>query len=368
MAKGKGKHMKQAKKKKRWIAMGAVVILVAAAAFATMNTGVKAESAAVDRGEVTKLLKETASVESKSAVTVSAKNSEEVKGLMAEEGDSVKAGDLLMAGDGTSAALDIKSRKAELSGLQAQYQRARDLAGKNRTLYEQGALSYENYNASDTAAKQLASQIASLQYSIESYRESSGASGVTAPVDGILTGVYIKEGEMVTAGQALFEISNLNDTYVKADFIAEDADLIREGDAVRIYNKDANFSDGNGTVKKVYLKAEEKMSELGVNQKRVTVEISFGAADKLRLGSDVDVEVTVDKKENVIRVPELAIFEKAKKDCVYVIEDGKARLREIKTGLSGEDYKEVVSGLSEGDKVIMSPGDDIADGMKVKIK
>lgn len=361
--------MKQAKKKKRWIAIGAVVILAAAAAaFAMMNTGVKAESAAADRGEVIKLLKETGSVESKSAVTISAKNSGEVKGLMAEEGDSVKAGDLLMAGDGTSAALDIKSRKAELSGLQTQYQQARNLANKNRTLYEQGALSYEAYNASNTAAKELSAQIASLQYSIESYRQSSGASGVTAPVDGILTGVYIKEGEMVTAGQALFEISNLNDTYVKADFIAEDADLIREGDAVRIYNEDAGFSDGKGTVKKVYLKAEEKMSELGVNQKRVTVEITFGAADKLRLGSDVDVEVTVDKKENVIRVPELAIFEKNKKDCVYVIEGGKAKLREIKTGLSGEDYKEVVSGLSEGDRVILSPGDDITDGIKIKTK
>ena len=360
--------MKQIKTK-RWIAAGAIVILVGAAAVMTVgNTGVEAEIAAIDRGDVIKLLKETGSVESRSAVTISAKNAGEVKGLMVEEGDAVKAGDLLMAGDGTSAALAIKSRKAELSGLQAQYQQARELANKNKALYQQGALSYESFRASDTAVKQLSSQIASLQYSIESDQESSGASGVTAPVDGILTGVYIKEGEMAAAGQPLFEISNLDDIYVKADFIAEDADLIREGDAVRIYNGDSDFSDDNGTVKKVYLKAEEKMSELGVNQKRVTVEISLGKADALRLGSDVDVEVTVDKKENVVRVPELALFEKNKKDCVYVIKSGKAKLREIKTGLSGEDYKEVVSGLSEGEKVILSPGDDIANGTRVKLK
>ena len=108
------------------------------------------------------------------------------------------------------------------------------------------------------------------------------------------------------------------------------------------------------------------MSDLGVSQKRVTVEVSFGTVEPIRLGSDVDVAITVDRKADILRVPDLAIFEKAKKDYVYVIEGGKAVLREVKTGLEGEDYTEIVSGLSEGDAVIVSPGDDISDGVKVK--
>ena len=344
------------------------MLVIAAAGIAAMNSGVAVQAAAVEQGEVAKVLKETGTVESKSAVTITAKTAGEIKGLTVEEGDNVKAGDILMTSGGTSATLDIKSQQAELAGLQAQYSQARDLANKNKALYDQGALSYEDYNASNTAAKQLAAQISSLQYSIQSYADSSGAKGVTAPVDGVLTGVFVKEGETVTPGTSLFEISNLNDVYVKTDFIAEDADLIREGDAVRIYNEDADFSDENGAVRKIYLKAEDKMSELGVNQKRVTVEIAFGSPKTVRLGSDVDVEVTVDKKENVLRVPDLAVFEKDKNDCVYVIEGGKAVLREIKTGLEGEDYTEVVSGLNKGDQVIVSPGDNISDGARVKVQ
>lgn len=354
-------------KGKKWIVIGGAVILVAAAAAMTaMNAGVAVESAAVDRGEVTKLLKETGTVESESTITITAKNAGEIKGLMVEEGDSIKAGDILMTSDGTSAALDIKSQQAELSGLQAQYSQARDLANKNKALYEQGALSYADYNASNTAAKQLAAQIAALQYSIESYAETSGAAGVTAPLNGVLTGVFVKEGESVAAGTPLFEISNLNDIYVKTDFIAEDADLIQEGDTVRIYNEDAGFSDENGVVKKVHLKAEDKMSDLGVNQKRVTVEIAFGTAKTARLGSNADVEIAVEKKETALRVPDLAVFEMNEKNCVYVIEEGKAMIREIETGLEGEDYMEVISGLSEGDVVILSPNDDISDGLRVK--
>jgi HlyD family secretion protein len=354
-------------KGRKWIVIGGAAILVAAAAaVSVMSAGIPVESAAVDRGEVTKLLKESGTVESKSSVTITAKSSGEIKGLMIEEGDRVKAGDILMTSDGTSAALDIKSQQAELSGLQAQYSQARELANKNKALYEQGALSYADYNASNTAAKQLAAQISALQYSIESYAETSGAAGVTAPVDGVLTGVFVKEGESVAPGTPLFEISNLDDVYVKTDIIAEDADLIREGDPVRIYNEDAGFSDESGTVKKIHLKAEDKMSDLGVNQKRVTIEIAFGTKKPVRLGSSLDVEIAVEQKKDVLRVSDLAVFEKEGVNCVYVIEGGKAVFRELETGLEGEDYMEVIAGLSEGDVVILSPNDDISDGVRVK--
>lgn len=356
-------------KRKKWVVIGIAAILIAAAAVSAMNSGIAAEAAAADKGEVTKLLKETGTVEAESSVTVTAKNYGEIKGLTVKEGDRVKAGDTLMANGGISASLDIKSQQAQLAGLQAQYSQAKELADKNKALYDQGALSYEAYNAANTAAKQLAAQIASLQYSIESYAESSGAEGIAAPMDGVLTGVFVKEGESVAAGTPLFEISNLDDLYVKTGFITEDADLIREGAAARLYNKDTAFSDEKASVKKIHLKAENKMSDLGVNQKRVTVEIAFGSsAAAARLGSDLNVEITAEKKENVLRVPDLAVFEKEKKDCVYVVEGGKAVLREIETGLEGEDYIEVLSGLSEGDLVVLSPGDEISDGIRVKVE
>ncbi len=353
--------------KRNLIAAGAVAVafFVIAASF-YMNGGIAVESAAVERGEITKLLKESGTVESYSSIAVVARNSGEVKGVMVEEGDSIEAGDLLMASGGTSTVLDIKSRRAELSGLQAQYSQARELADKNKELYEQGALSYYDYNTSNTAAKQLAAQIASLKFSTESYAEATGAEGVMAPVGGVLTGVYVKEGESVSVGAPLFEISNLEAVYIKADFIAEDADLIEEGNPVRIFNEDAGFNDKNGTVKKVFLKAEEKMSDLGVSQRRVTVEILFGAENGLRLGSNVDVEIAVEKKENVLRVPDMAVFEKNRTNCSYVIEGGKAVLRRLETGLEGEDHIEVVSGLLEGDRVILSPKEDIKDGTRVK--
>ena len=358
--------MKGFKNKKAGLLLLAVLVLGVASAVAWMNGGIEAETVAVDKGEVTRLLKETGTVESKSTVTITAKNTGEIKGLMVEEGQRVEKGTVLMLSDATSVALDIKSQQAELSGLQAQYSRAKELAAKNRSLFEQGALSYEDYNASNTEAKQLEAQIAALRYSIESYAESSGASGVTAPVDGIITAVYVKEGESVAAGASLFEISNLDDVYVKTDIIAEDADLIQAGDSARIYNEDSGFQDELARVQKVHIKAEDKLSELGVSQKRVTVELTFGTAEHARLGSNMDVEITIDQKQSVLRVPERAVFEKEKENCVFVVENGKAVLKQVKTGLEGDDYFEILSGLTEGELVILSPGDDISEGSRIK--
>lgn len=358
--------VKTTKINKRWMIAAASAVIVVIAVIGTLSSGIAVDSAYVEKGEVIKLIKESGTVESKSSIIITAKNTGEVKGLKISEGDEVNEGDTLMTSGGTSAELDIKSLQAELSGLQVQYTQARDIANKNKTLYDQGALSYEAYNQSNTAAKQLAAQVSSLEYSIKSYEESTGATGVTAPIGGIITGVFVKEGETVMPGAKLFEISNLNDRYIKVDLIAEDADLVKTGDTVRAYNDDTNFNDNSCRVKKIHLKAQEKISDLGVNQRRVTIEIEPSEADGIRLGSSVDVEITVDKKDNVLRVSDMAIFEIENKKHVYVIKSGKAELRQIETGIEGEDFTEIISGLSEGEQIIISPNEDIQDGSKVK--
>ena len=359
--------MKTGKSKKKWMIGGCILLAAAAAGFAAFSMqSVAVEAGFAEKGEVVKLVKESATVEAETSVIVSAKNAGEVETLLVEEGDTVKAGDLLMESDLTSAELDIRSLEAELSGLRVQYAQAKSTADKNKSLYEQGAVSKDVYDASKTAAKQLAAQISSLSYTIEGSKEASGVSGVTAPIDGTITAVYAEAGETVAAGASLFEISDLSSVYIKADLIAEDADLVEKGDSARVYNDDAGFSDDACTVRKVFVKAQEELSELGINQRRVAVEIALGAAAGLRLGSDMDVEIVVDRKETVLRVSEEALFEKEGNDCVYVIENGKAALRVVETGLEGEDYIEIRSGLKEGESVILSPNDEVVEGVKVK--
>jgi HlyD family secretion protein len=354
-----------AKNKKLIIGIGIIVIL-GAIITSYISSGIPVDSAYVSEGTVTKLVSESGTVESRSAVMLTAKQTGEIMGILVEEGDSVKEGDPLVTGDGTSANFDIKSLEAELRGLQAQYSQAADLARKSKILYNQGAISSLEYQETQTMANQLSAQVDALRYSIASYANSSGGAGLVAPIDGIITGIFAKEGESIMMGQPLIEISNLEDIYIAADLIVGDADLVEAGNQVRIFDKDSGIDDNNGKVVKVHLKAQDYLSDLGITQKRVRVEIQLSQEKTPRLGSNVDVEITVDQKMNVLRVPDTSIFEVNGISHVYVIENRKAKLREVSVGLEGEDFVEILTGLELKDEVILSPGNDIENNVRIK--
>ena len=354
-----------AKNKKLIIGIGIIVIL-GAIITSYISSGIPVDSAYVSEGTVTKLVSESGTVESRSAVMLAAKQTGEIMGILVEEGDSVKEGDPLVTGDGTSANFDIKSLEAELRGLQAQYSQAADLARKSKILYNQGAISSLEYQETQTMANQLSAQVDALRYSIASYANSSGGAGLVAPIDGIITGIFAKEGESIMMGQPLIEISNLEDIYIAADLIVGDADLVEAGNQVRIFDKDSGIDDNNGKVVKVHLKAQDYLSDLGITQKRVRVEIQLSQEKTPRLGSNVDVEITVDQKMNVLRVPDTSIFEVNGISHVYVIENRKAKLREVSVGLEGEDFVEILTGLELKDEVILSPGNDIENNVRIK--
>ena len=355
------------KHKKLVIVIVILIICVAAAgALYFMSAGVQVDSGQVTIGSVEKIVKETGIVQSASAVTVYAKAGGEVRGINVAEGDEVTVGTVLLTKDGGSLTQDVSGLQAQLTGLQAAYKDANDLANKNKVLYEQGALSYEAYRQSVTAATQAKAQADAIRYSMQSISEAGETGGITAPISGVITAIYVKEGELITAAQALFEIANFDDIEIIAQLIAADADLIAEGNRVHVYSEDSGFSDEEATVQKVHLTAQEVISDLGISQKRVKVEITLSNTAEIRLGNDMTVEIIAASKENVARVPKEAIFEISKKEHIYVIENGKAVLRPVEIGLKGKYYTEIVDGLKEGELVILSPSNDISDGTRVK--
>jgi len=80
----------------------------------------------------------------------------------------------------------------------------------------------------------------------------------------------------------------------------------------------------------------------------------------------VDVDIQTAMLENVLRIPSKAIFEKEGLQYVYVVDADKAKLVQVETGLEGEDYTEITKGLKAGITLIISPGNNVTDGAKVK--
>ena len=80
-----------------------------------------------------------------------------------------------------------------------------------------------------------------------------------------------------------------------------------------------------------------------------------------------EIQLTVEKKENTLAIPQKAILEIDGTPSAFIVEDGRAVLRQIETGLTLGDTAEVLSGLAEGEQVVVEGQYTLSDGGLVEI-
>jgi HlyD family secretion protein len=351
-------------KKKRLALLIAIAVLVlAGGGYAYMLASVTPVDTALAReGAVQETLRGTGSVTAEQASVVIAKNNYEITSVLCAVGDAVEAGDRLLTTDETSGESDVLRLEAEASALRVQLTQARETARRLRTLYENGAVSESEYDAARALEQELSARLLSMQHSIQSAESGIRPNYAAAPLRGVVTELFVSAGDSAVMGQPLVEVSDLDALYIKVNLMADDAAKVRVGDRTLLTER----PDDVCYVRKISPKVTESLSDLGIVQKRVEVEIALENQSGFVLGGDVDIEIVIDEADGVIVVPKKAVFSQDQKDCVYLVLDGRAVLREARVGLKGADVYEIQEGLEAGDTIIVSPGGSIVDGTRVR--
>lgn len=194
------------------------------------------------------------------------------------------------------------------------------------------------------------------------------AYNVYSPADGILTKIFITSEGIVQAGTPIAEVSKPSQLEIVADVLSADATRIRSHMPVLIENWGGDGSL-QAIVRTVEPQAFTKISALGVEEQRVNIVADFVSPPE-RLGDNyrVDVRVILWESKDVLRVPESSLFRVGDSWNVFVIESGKARVRQVELGHRSPSYAEVLSGLSEGESVILHPPNSVGDGTRVDSK
>ncbi len=189
-----------------------------------------------------------------------------------------------------------------------------------------------------------------------------------APIDGVVLQRLHESQSPVAAGTPLLEIANLDDLETASDYLSSDAVEIRPGMPVEI----AQWGGGEplkGVVRRVEPHGFTKISALGVEEQRVWVITRFtdprSAWKSLGDGYRVETRVETWHGDQVLQVPEGALFRKADGWALFTDDGGRARLKEVKVGHRDGLKAEILSGLEEGTPVIVNPSDDVADGTRV---
>ncbi|EJS00683.1 efflux RND transporter periplasmic adaptor subunit [Bacillus mycoides] len=103
------------------------------------------------------------------------------------------------------------------------------------------------------------------------------------------------------------------------------------------------------------------------NMSQYTYKASLDSQDGLSPGYHVSLQVNLENK-TMIAVPSKSIVEKGEDAFVYIEDKGKLRKQNVKKGANDGDWTEVVEGVTVGQKVVKNPSDDVYDGMEVKEK
>ena len=190
---------------------------------------------------------------------------------------------------------------------------------------------------------------------------------IRAPVTGRVLKIVQESEAVVQTGTPLIEIGDPLDLEVVADLLSTDAVQIAPGSSVRIDGWGG--SSIRGRVTRVDPAGFLKVSALGIEEQRVRTTIDFVDPPETwsRLGHDyrVVVHVTVWNAEKAWSVPVGALFRKGEEWAVFSVKDGRARTALVKIGHRNSRMAEILSGVAEGDRIVLHPSDRIREGVAV---
>lgn len=239
--------------------------------------------------------------------------------------------------------------------------------------------------------------VKSSQATVNEAAENLRLTNVYSPVSGIVSNLLVEKGERVVgtqqmAGTEMLTIADLSRMEVRVDVNENDIVRLSKGDTTIIEVDAYSFSGKKfkGIVTSIANTANTKPSADAVTEFEVKIRIlnssyadlvAAGNKYPFRPGMTAAVEIITNQKENVLSLPLSAVTTREDqldtladgstkmRELVFVMQDGEAKMKTIKTGISDFQNIEVLEGLQEGDQVISGPyfvvSKELKDGDKV---
>jgi membrane fusion protein (multidrug efflux system) len=247
------------------------------------------------------------------------------------------------------ARLDDSEARATLNELQARLSLARENLSRLSILSERRVASQQALDQARTEVDQVEALLAAQKARLENYI-------IRAPIAGVVLRQDGEVGEIAEPGDVLFWVGQPTPLLVVADVNEEDIPRVEVGQRVLLRSDAFPGNALEGSVDSITPKGDPVT-------KTYRVRIALPVDTPLRIGMSTDVNVVTRVAENALLVPSLAV----QGDSLYVVEEGRARRREVEIGIRGMKEVQILSGLAEDAQVIASYPDDLADGARVTI-
>lgn len=354
---------------KIWYVVG-IVILIAVVSWLWPDSKKKEEVSFVTEkvapANIQNSITATGSIEPVTEVTVGTQVSGIISKIYVDYNSEVKKGQVIAELDKTNLISTLNTAKANLNNAEStlNYQTAN--YKRYKELYDKGLVSADEYENALLTYKQAKEQVISAKESVQTAQTNLGYATITAPIDGVILGKAVEEGQTVAASYntpELFTVAkDLKDMQVVANVDEADIGNVTEGARVT-FTVDAFPNDTfSGTVTQVRQEATE-------TDNVVTYEVVISARNddlKLKPGLTANVTIYTTEMQGVLSVSNKALrFTPVKEtvgnkkivDCngtskVWTLEGDKLVAHAVKIGMTDGTHTQIISGVKEGQTII----------------
>lgn len=391
----------------RWmIIIGLLLAVVSAIIYGFMPRPVPVDIARASRGPMTVTVEEEGKTRVKDRFVISAPVSGFMRRVELDVGDPVKMGQSVVELEPLrSPVLDPRSRAAAEAAVAAaeaalkaaeENTRARSADAeyakanleRTKNLYKADYVSRDAMEQSDAEAKRtdanrLSAEAAvkvarfdldkartALQYSAsEDMSDRARVVAVPTPVKGRVLKIHRESEGVVNSGDPLIDIGDPSKLEVKVEVLSTDAVKIKPGTRV-LFERWGGDAPLSGKVRVVEPAGFTKTSSLGVEEQRALViaDITSIPEHWQRLGDGYKVEARfiIWEGKDVLQVHASALFRKGEAWAVFVLKGKRAHEQQVKVGHKNGLTAEILSGLAEGEMVIIHPDDSIEDNTRIR--
>ncbi len=292
-----------------------------------------------------------------------------VSGRIAEmkvaEGDLVKAGEVIAQLDARPLHDQLLQAEAGEAQAKANLENAQASKKRNEDLYQRGIASRKDFEDAATQESVSAASLKQAEASLSIARMQLDRTQIRSPLTGKVAKRFVSVGEQVdgTAAQPVAEVAELSKVELLGNLPAMYLAKLRVGETLAIESDAFNAKKLSGRVVAIS-PAVDAATNVGLI--RIRIPNSNGV---LRLGMYLTAEIAVENHPDALTLPPDAVYRDDKGDPrVYRVEQNKATAADVKLGIQTKDRVEILSGVNEGDTVILSGGYGLPDQADVQIK
>ena len=372
-------------RRKKFIIVSAVITVIALIIFFNLRSKrektTKVTVEKVKKHDLTSIVSASGEVKPKKNVNVSAQIPGRIIKIGVKEGQRVKEGDFLLKLDSTqyeanadrdralihSYRAELIKAKAALKKDESYYQRQKALFIEKLVSREQLEAGKAQYDISKAQYESILYQIKQAEASLSSTLDNLSKMVYRSPINGIITSLRVEEGEvamigtMNNPGTILMTIADLSIMQVEVDVDETDVINVKMERPAEVRIDAFPEKTIKGEVTEIGSSALQKTITSQESKDFKVVITLENPPKELKPGLSASADIITAEKKNVLAVPISALILKEKKgkeeqeEGIYVVKENRVKFRPVKKGIMGEMMVEIISGLKEGEEIVIGP-------------